>query len=108
MTSIETSKSALRVLPQVCKLCGTEYPAEANAICGECLGPLEPHYPKDRVLPDREDISRRAPSLWRYREWLPFEGEPVYSKETGFTPLIESPRLAEKLGVARAWVKNDA
>jgi threonine synthase len=98
----------LRVLPQHCKLCGTEYPAEAIAICGECLGPLEPTYPADRVYPDREDIARRAPSLWRYREWLPFDGEPAFSKETGFTPLIEAPRLADALGVGRAWVKNDA
>ena len=103
-----TSENILSVLPQHCKLCGTEYPAEANAICGECLGPLDPQYPKDRVLPDREDIARRAPNLWRYKEWLPFVGEPVYSKETGFTPLIEVPRLAAALGVGRAWVKNDA
>jgi threonine synthase len=99
---------ALRVLPQHCLLCGTEYPAEPVAICAECLGPLEPTYPKDRVLPDREDITRRAPSLWRYREWLPFAGQPVHSRETGFTPLIEAPRLASALGVARAWVKNDS
>jgi threonine synthase len=65
-------------------------------------------YPKDRVLPDREDIARRAPNLWRYREWLPFDGAPVYSPDTGFTPLIEAPRLAAALGVGRAWVKNDA
>ena len=99
--TITTSIASLEVLPQHCKLCGTEYPAEANAICGECLGPLEPTYPKDRVLPDREDIARRAPNLWRYREWLPFIGEPVYSKETGFTPLIEAPRLAAHLAVAQ-------
>jgi threonine synthase len=108
MTSTQSTTASLRVLPQHCKLCGTEYPAEANAICGECLGPLEPTYPKDRVLPDREDIARRAPNLWRYREWLPFDGDPVYSKDTGFTPLFESPRLARALGVGRAWVKNDA
>ena len=100
--------SALTALPQRCKLCGTEYPAEANAICAECLGPLEPHYPANRVLPDREDIERRPPSLWRYREWLPFDGDPVHSLETGFTPLIEAPRLADALGVGRVWVKNDA
>lgn len=108
LTTAERGASALRVLPQHCKLCGTEYPAEAIAICGECLGPLEPTYPTGRVYPDREDIGRRAPSLWRYREWLPFEGEPVFSRETGFTPLVEAPRLAAALGVARAWVKNDA
>jgi len=98
----------LAALPQTCKLCATEYAASPDAICAECLGPLEPLYPGDRLLPDREDIERRAPSLWRYREWLPFIGEPVHSLETGFTPLIEVPRLAAKLGVARTWVKNDA
>ncbi|MBM4193658.1 MAG: threonine synthase [Gemmatimonadetes bacterium] len=107
-THAAASPTRLTLLPQRCTLCGTEYPAEANAICAQCLGPLEPLYPKHRVLPDREDIARRAPSLWRYREWLPFSGEPVHSHDTGFTPLIEAPRLAARLGVARAWVKNDA
>jgi threonine synthase len=46
--------------------------------------------------------------LWRYREWLPFTGEPTLSLDTGFTPLVEAQRLARRLGVARAWVKNDA
>lgn len=106
MTTI--SAPALTALPQSCTLCGTEYPAEALAICAECLGPLEPLYPRNRVYPDREDIARRAPNLWRYREWLPFEGEPVHSRHTGFTPLIEAPRLAAALGVGRVWLKNDA
>ncbi len=103
-----TTVSHLAVLPQQCTLCGTAYLAEPIAICGECLGPLEPAYPKDRVLPGRDDIARRAPNLWRYREWLPFDGTPAYSPDTGFTPLIEAPRLAAAMGVGRAWVKNDA
>jgi len=32
----------------------------------------------------------------------------VLSLDTGFTPLVEAPRLARRLGVARAWVKNDS
>jgi threonine synthase len=59
-------------------------------------------------LPSRQEIAARAPSLWRYREWLPFDGEPALSRETGFTPLIEAPRLAARLGIARVWVKNDS
>jgi threonine synthase len=31
----------------------------------------------------------------------------VYSRDTGFTPLIEAPRLADELGVARVWLKHD-
>lgn len=97
-----------RPLPQRCKLCGAEQVPAAVAICEHCLGPLEPLYPANRVLPDRATIASRPPSLWRYREWLPFEGEPIFSLDTGFTPLVDAPRLAARLGVARAWIKNDS
>ena len=111
MTAISHTSSpttSLRVLPQRCKLCGAEQEGAAAAVCDACLGPLEPLYPASRVLPDRATIARRPPSLWRYREWLPFDGDPVFSLDTGFTPLVEVPRLAVRLGVARAWVKNDS
>jgi len=106
MTTI--ASPALSVLPQTCKLCGAEQEAAPVAICEHCLGPLEPLYPKERDLPSRDEIVARPRSLWRYREWLPFVGEPVHSLDTGFTPLVEAPRLAARLGVARLWVKNDA
>ena len=102
-----TARTYLRALPLRCALCHNEQEAAASAVCENCLGPLEPIYP-DRLLPSREEIAARAKSLWRYREWLPFEGTPRYSLDTGFTPLIDAPRLAEALGVARAWVKNDS
>jgi threonine synthase len=77
------------------------------AICELCLGPLDPVYDAGRALPDAGTIGRRAPSLWRYKEWLPFDGDAVWSLDTGFTPLVEAPALARRLGVARVWVKND-
>src|SRR6185369_13382542 len=106
MTTIE--HEGLRVLPQRCRLCGSEQEGSAIAVCEECLGPLDPVYPPERVFPDRATIASRPPSMWRYLEWLPFEGEPALSLDTGFTPLVEAPRLARKLGVARAWIKNDS
>ena len=103
--------TARRPVPQArplrCHLCGVERAAAPVSICGECLGPLEPVYDPTRRLPDRATIAARPPSLWRYREWLPFEGEPVYSLESGFTPLLDAPKLARRLGVARAWIQND-
>ena len=107
---------SLRALPQRCKLCRVEQEAAPVAICEHCLGPLEPLYPAVRALPTRATIASRATSLWRYREWLPVDwtGVPdgatpdVLSPDTGFTPLVDAPRLAERLGVARAWIKNDA
>src|SRR5439155_5879638 len=104
-TEVQTRIGPLR---QHCRIGGHGRAAAPVAICEECLGPLEPLDPSERILPSREEIATRARSLWRYREWLPFEGAPVFSLETGFTPLIEAPRLAERLGVARVWVKNDA
>ena len=106
MTDIQHSE--LRVLPQRCRLCGAEQEGAAVAVCEECLGPLEPLYPVERELPDRATIARRPPSMWRYHEWLPFEGEPTLSLDTGFTPLVDAPRLAATLGVARVWIKNDS
>ncbi len=97
----------LTARPLRCRNCGADHAAAPVAVCEQCLGPLDPVYEPDRALPDRTTIARRAPSLWRYREWLPFDGDPVWSRDTGFTPLVEAPALARRLGVARAWVKND-
>ncbi len=90
-----------------CRNCGAEREAAPVAICEECLGPLDPRYDPARALPDARAIAARPPSLWRYREWLPLDGEATLSRDTGFTPLVESPALARRLGVARLWVKND-
>ena len=78
------------------------------AICEQCLGPLDAAYEQARPLPSRAVIESRPGTLWRYREWLPFDGEPQLSLDTGFTPLVEAPTLATRLGVARVWIKNDA
>jgi threonine synthase len=103
-----TESATLRALPLVCEACGARFDADPTAICLTCLGPLVPEYDASRTLPSRDEIARRAPSLWRYREWLPFDGTPTRSPDSGFTPLVETPALARRLGVARAWVKNDA
>jgi threonine synthase len=98
---------AIRALPLVCRNCGRAHEPGPVAICDDCLGPLEPVYDRARALPDRATIAQRSPTLWRYREWLPLDGEPVHSRDTGCTPLVDAPRLASRLGIARAWVKND-
>ena len=104
----EAPREKPRALPLRCRNCGHVTEAAPQALCFDCLGPLEPSYDEGRALPDRATIASRPASLWRYREWLPFEGEPVYAREVGWTPLIEAPRIARRLGVARAWVKNDS
>ena len=46
-----------------------------------------------------------APLIERYRDRLPLEpGDPVVTLNEGSTPLIEAPRLSERVG-ARAYLK---
>src|SRR5256885_347511 len=102
-----TASPPLTARPLRCRSCGTERAAFPTAICEQCLGPLDPIYEPGVVRPYRIAIAGRAPSLWRYKEWLPFDGNPVWSLDTGFTPLVDAPALARRFGVARVWVKND-
>ncbi|MFN8571609.1 MAG: hypothetical protein U0132_06080, partial [Gemmatimonadaceae bacterium] len=108
MTTVLSAPAALRPLPLVCAACGQPHDAAPTHICPACLGPLEPVYDPGRALPTRDEIANRPRTLWRYREWLPFAGDPVVSTDIGWTPLIDAPRLARVLGVARCWIKNDA
>ena len=98
----------LAAIPLACGSCGRPHDAAPAHVCPECLGPLEPAYDPDRLLPDRNEIAARPRSLWRYREWLPFTGRPVHCLNAGWTPLVDSPRLASALGVSRCLVKHDA
>lgn len=108
LTPLIDRARSLTPLPLACASCGQKAGATPAAICSNCLGPLEPVYDAARRLPTREEIAARPRSLWRYREWLPFEGEPVHALDVGWTPLVEAPRLAARLGVARLWLKLDA
>jgi len=98
----------LRVFSLGCIVCSARYDPGPIAICERCLGPLEPVYPANREIPGRDVIARRSHSIWRYHEFLPLDGPPRFSLDTGLSPLVEAPALARKLGVARAWLKNDS
>lgn len=90
-----------------CSRCQVTFPAAPQALCANCLGPVQPVYAQDD-LPSRHELERRPRTLWRYAEWLPFGEPPVVATSVGFTPLVEAPRLAQALGVARVWIKNDS
>jgi len=60
----------------------------------------------------REEIARREPTLWRYRELLPVESDAdVVSLGETCTPLLECPRLAAAAGMSaggRLLVKDES
>ncbi len=93
-----------------CSMCQKEFPAKALYVCDVCLGPLEAVYDSDAIRRDlsREIIESRQPNLWRYREFLPLDGQPKTGFFSGFTPLIRATRLAEELGMKELYLKDDS
>jgi threonine synthase len=94
-----------------CKECGTTYGLDALYVCENCFGPLEVAY--DHSAFDAREAKRRiqagSQGIWRYADFLPFEGRPGDPLEPGLTPLLRADRLAERLGLdAELWIKNDA
>ena len=94
-----------------CKECGTAYELDASYVCENCFGPLEVAY--DYSALDPVEVKRRiqagSQGIWRYADFLPFEGRPNDPLEPGLTPLLRADRLAERLGLeAEIWIKNDA
>ena len=92
-----------------CKECGTAYPVEPRMMCDACFGPLEVAYDYEALSKTvtRESIEAGPASLWRYRDLLPIEGEPLAGLRSGFTPLVRADRLAKKLGVRELYIKDD-
>ncbi len=93
-----------------CRLCGTAYPISASNFCNEDFGPLEVDYDYEAIAEalTRQKIELRPNTMWRYQELLPLDGEPTVGLHVGGTPLVKADRLAQALGVARVWLKNDA
>jgi len=88
----------------------TEYPLKAMHICEETFAPLEVAYDYDlmRRHVTRETIEAGPNSIWRYRAFLPVEGDDLIDVGTGMTPLVKSKRLARRLGLKNLYIKNDA
>jgi threonine synthase len=97
-----------------CTVCGITYdPDELQYTCPRCgeVGTLDIVFDYDllRSQIDRDRLeTNREFSMWRYKSLLPIDidsSEPPLS--VGWTPLYDSPRLAETLGVQQAWAKDD-
>lgn len=55
-----------------------------------------------------ESLVGRAPTLWRYEEVLPVRNRAFQvTLGEGFTPLVDSPRMARAVGVRRLWIKDE-
>jgi threonine synthase len=98
------------VLGLKCKECGREYPKKPIYVCEYCFGPLEVVYDYKKIKQSltKEKIEGRRKTLWRYKELLPVEEEPICGLNSGFTPLYEAKNLAKIFGVKKLYIKDDS
>ncbi|HTB21109.1 MAG TPA: threonine synthase [bacterium] len=92
-----------------CRECGKEYPLEARYVCEFCFGPLEVAYDYEKIKKHitREKIEARPLTMWRYKEFLPANGDDPVSLQEGYTPLLRARNLGALLGLKELWLKND-
>ncbi len=93
-----------------CRECGRGYPVEPLHVCENCFGPLEVVYDYARIKAavSRSLIESRPRNLWRYKELLPIETEPLAGPNSGFTPLLRAERLGAEVGLKQLYLKDDS
>ncbi|MBI5573033.1 MAG: threonine synthase [Elusimicrobia bacterium] len=93
-----------------CRECGRTYPKKPIYVCEWCFGPLEVVYDYKRIkkVLTREKISSREKNLWRYKELLPIDKEPMVGLNSGFTPFFEAKNLSKVLGAKKIFIKDDS
>lgn len=91
---------------------GTGEEVESEQLIGLSAAgkPLFARYDLDAIRSgfQMSDVACRRADLWRYAEVLPVR-DPAkrVALGEGWTPLIESTRTADRLGVARVWIKDE-
>lgn len=92
-----------------CRECGREYDVLPIYVCEFCFGPLEVtyDYKKIKKVLTKKVIEKREKNLWRYKELLPIDGEPIVGMNSGYTPLLRADNLARELGVKELYIKDD-
>jgi threonine synthase len=93
-----------------CTRCGRTHLRDSRfGVCPAdgCGGPLFARY-HDRPL-DRDAISTRPRTIWRWREMMPVEDpENVVSLGEGGSPLLRADRLADRAGFAHLWILDES
>ncbi|HOG29143.1 MAG TPA: threonine synthase [Vicinamibacterales bacterium] len=96
----------------VCITCGRRVAPGDHQTCVACgsEGILDARYDYDgaRAALTRDALGLRPRTIWRYEELLPVPpGAARPPLHTGWTPIVEAPRLAAALGIRRAWLKDE-
>lgn len=93
-----------------CTLTGDKLESEQLIGLSSAGKPLFARYDLDAIRDSfgMAEVACRRPDLWRYAEVLPVRDPAArIALGEGFTPMIDAPRTAERLGVQRVWVKDE-
>lgn len=93
-----------------CSRCEQTYDSERLINLCRCGAPLLVRYDLDKVKANltKEDLARRAPDIWRYRELLPVrEFENIVSMGEGLTPLVKLGNLGAVLSLPNLYMKDE-
>jgi threonine synthase len=95
-----------------CSGCGRQHDRTApRSVCESCGQPLLSRYDLAAIRTSvrRDDLGRFGSDLWRYRAVLPFAADPPPIRlGEGGTPLLPLARVADEVGVAELWLKEEA
>ena len=92
-----------------CRECGRTYPVEPVHVCDFCFGPLDVDYDYEAMarVVSKERIESGPRTIWRYRDFLPIDGDRIVDIGAGFTPLLRAENLGRELGLKQLYIKND-
>lgn len=92
-----------------CRQCGRLFDAGPLYMCEFCFGPLEVEYNYERVARQltRKRVKKGPRSIWRYRELLPVDMDSPVELGAGYTPLLQTDRLARAVGLRTLFVKYE-
>jgi threonine synthase len=95
-----------------CSACGTHHDADRlQNVCTKCSKPLFARYDLERASRTltRESLSTRRADMWRYREVMPVaDDRDVVTLGEGWTPLLDAPRLGQRLDTKRLLIKDES
>jgi threonine synthase len=94
-----------------CSACSRHFdPKTIQTLCTQCHQPLLAVYDLDKARKNLNPsvFSSREGSLWRYRELLPvFNDANIISLGEGWSPLIHTGHLGERLGLPHLFIKEE-
>ncbi len=94
-----------------CTRCGETFnPDELHNLCPHDGGVLYARYDLERAKSElsRDEVAARKPGLWRVPELMPVRDlHNIVTLGEGGTPLLEAPRLGDKVGFTQLYVKEE-